>query len=262
MQPLDERTRAFAIGAGLILIGCGVLFLVKTIEAHVWEGESILGQLGLIYCSIYCSIYLGLAILGMVIRDYRLVHYGTSSRQLTAAQIEPIRRALEEDYDLPAAIKRYREAAPEAGSAEAKQYVICLFNSLRAQHPDKFVPPSLSLATLNWNAMGICALIEAVSLGVLWYAMRPSLPDIAEFPGSFLFGMGMIAGTRVKAFRKKMLLMAPGISVILLSYLLRLPEVSFHSSGMFVNALLCGSILMLSGFRSLRSLRRQTPLKP
>ena len=45
MQPLGERTRTFAIGAGLILVGCGVMLLVTAIQAHVWEGESILGQI-------------------------------------------------------------------------------------------------------------------------------------------------------------------------------------------------------------------------
>ena len=43
LQPLGERTRTFAIGAGLILVGCGVMLLVTAIQAHVWEGESIVG---------------------------------------------------------------------------------------------------------------------------------------------------------------------------------------------------------------------------
>ena len=194
IQPLGERTRTFAIGAGLILIGCGVMLLVTAIQAHVWEGESILGKISLTYL----PIYFGLDILGMVIRDYRLVHYGTSSlssRQLTAEQIEPIRRALE-DCDLRAAIKRYREAVPDADRKEAIQYVVRLMESLRAQHPDKFGPPPLSLATLNWKAMGICALIEAVILGVLWYAMPPTNPasTVSQFACSFLFGMGLMAG--------------------------------------------------------------------
>ena len=114
LQPLDDRTRTFATIAGLILVGFGVMLLVTTIRAHVWEAESIWRQLG----PIYLPIYIGLAIFGTLIRDYRLVHYGTSSRQLTAEQIELIRRALE-DHNLRAAVKRYREAVPEAGSAEA-----------------------------------------------------------------------------------------------------------------------------------------------
>jgi tRNA A-37 threonylcarbamoyl transferase component Bud32 len=156
LQPLDERTRRVATGAGLILVGCGVMLLMITIQAKVWEGESILGQIGWIYM----FIYLGLVILGMVIRDYRLVHYGTPSqppaRQLTAEQIEPIRRAME-DWDVAAAIKRYREAVPDAGWMEANRYVVRLAESLRAQHPGKFVP-HFSLVRVIKVVLLICAL--------------------------------------------------------------------------------------------------------
>jgi ribosomal protein L7/L12 len=126
IQPLGERTRTFAVVAGMVMIGCAVILLLTTIQAHVWEGGSIFDVVFLIYVLVYC----GLLILGMAVRDYRLVHYGMSSRQLTAEQIEPIRRALEEDFDYFTAVKYYREAAPEASLAEAKQYVTRLFKSL------------------------------------------------------------------------------------------------------------------------------------
>jgi hypothetical protein len=109
------------------------------------------------------SIYFGLMILGMVIREYRLVHYGTSSqppaRQLTTEQIEPIRRAME-DWDVVAAIKRYREAVPDAGLAEARDYVLRLAASLRSQHPGKFVP-HFSLVRIM-KVLLICAVIFVV----------------------------------------------------------------------------------------------------
>jgi hypothetical protein len=212
------------------------------------EGESILGQIVLIYV----MVYIGLAILGIVIRDYRLVHYGTFSRQLTAEQIESIRCAIEEDHDLPAAVKRYREAAPDAGLAEAEEYVIRLFNSLRAKHPDKFVPPPLSQATLNWKVMEQFAEIEAVVLGVLWYAMPPSHPAsaIAQFAYSFLFGIGLIAGLRVKGFWKRMLLLIPGLALMILSEAVvsRLAEAWSHSPGPYLGGFLFGILLMVSGF--------------
>src|SRR5438046_858070 len=119
MQPLDERTRTFAICTGLILVGGGVVLLVKTIQAHVWEGESILGQV----LQIYASTFFGLATLSFVIRDYRLVHYGLASRQLTPEQIEPIRQAME-DFDLLAAIRLFRKAVPDAGLPEAREYAL------------------------------------------------------------------------------------------------------------------------------------------
>jgi ribosomal protein L7/L12/tRNA A-37 threonylcarbamoyl transferase component Bud32 len=144
LHPLDAPTRIFAIGTGAVVVGAGIMLLVKSIQAHVWEGEFIWFQIP----GIYLSIYWGLALLGYVIQDYRLVYYGasgTSSRQLTAEQIEPIRRALEENYDLVAAIKRYREAVPEAGLAEAREYVLRLFKSLRAEHPNSLESEVLAL---------------------------------------------------------------------------------------------------------------------
>src|SRR5947209_8272052 len=100
---------------------------------------------------------------------------------------------------------------------EANQYVIGLAESLRAQHPGKYVPTPLSLATLNWNALLICALIEAAILGVLW-AMMPC-PDpmsfLAQLAAAMLFGMGILAGTRVRGFWKRLLLLLPAMVVML-----------------------------------------------
>jgi hypothetical protein len=100
--------------------------------------------------------------------------------------------------------------------------VVRLWQSLRAQHPDKFGPPPLSLSTLNWKAMGIYAWIGAVILAVLWYAMPPTNPalSISAFASGFLFGMGLMAGMRVKGLRKQVLLLAPGLAVTMLSALI------------------------------------------
>ena len=251
-QPLGERTRTFAIGAGLVLIGCGVMLLVTAIQAHVWEGESIL-DLGKI-SFIYGPIFFGLITLGLGIRDYRLVHYGPPSppsRQLTAEQIEPIRCALE-DRDLRAAIKRYREAALDADRKEEIQYVVRLWQSLRAQHPDKFGPPPLSLSTLNWKLMGIYAWIEAVILAVLWYAMPPTNPalTISTFASGFLFGMGLTAAFRVKGLRKQVLLLAPGLAVTMLSVLI-VPHFADNSKGSSGWGIGFGMCLMFSAFNPL-----------
>ncbi len=263
LRPLDKPTWAFATATGLILVGCGATLLVMAIQAHVWEGEFIrAGQIA----EIYLATYLGLMILGNVVQDYRLVYYGTSSasiRQLTAEEIEPIRRALEEDYDVRGAVRRYREAAPEANAAEAMRYVIRLNGTLRAEHPEKFVLPPLSLATLNWKGMLRLALVEAVVLGVLWYAMPTSNPAWAvwQFAFSFLFGMGLTACRRMMDNwkGKKRLLLVPTLVLMVVgwamtSFLAQSPWP--HLCGFFF-----GIALMLSGFRSLRSLRRKT-LKP
>jgi tRNA A-37 threonylcarbamoyl transferase component Bud32 len=253
LQPLDERTRGFAIGGGLILVGYGVMLQITTIQANVWEGESIFGQVFLLYS----LIYLGLATLGLVVRDYRLVQYGitvspeyASGRQLTAAQIESISRALEE-FDWRAAVKCYREAIPDASLMEANQYVIGLWEKLRTQHPDKFALPPLSLATLNWKATGICALMEAVILGALWFMMPPShtVSAVLQFTYSFLFGVGAIAGLRMKGFWRRMLLLVPALLAMVFSEFIvpRLVDTSSHSMGSYVCGVIFGIFLMVSG---------------
>jgi tRNA A-37 threonylcarbamoyl transferase component Bud32 len=260
LQPLDRITRSIAIGGGLILVAGGVTFLAKIIEAHVWEGESILGQdIGLIYGPIYG----GIAILGMVIRDYRLVHYGlpaqseigSPGRQLTAEQIVSIGRSLEE-HDWDGAVERCRQAVPDASLKEARRFVLALWIALRDQQPGKFAPPPLSLATLNPKAMLICALSEAIILGVLWFVMTPSYPAsaVSEFAYSFLFGVGLIAGLRVKGLRKRLLLLAPSLVVLILSETIvpRLAEASSHSMGPYLCGVFFGILLMVSALNPRR----------
>jgi hypothetical protein len=94
------------------------MLLITIIQAHVWEGEPFWNQnLALVYG----SVCFGLMLLALVIRDYRLVHYGPlipPSRQLTPEQVEGIRRALE-NHDFAAAIRSFRSAVPNAPRREA-----------------------------------------------------------------------------------------------------------------------------------------------
>ncbi len=256
MQPLGERTRAFAIGAGLILAGCGVMGMATAIQAYVWEGEAVPGQI-IAGCALsFLSIECGLLILRTVIQDYRLINYGTSSpsskpsRQLTAEQIEPIRRALDEN-DWVAAVARYRVAVPDASFAEPVEYVARLRESMRAQDPGKFALPPLTLATLNWKAMGNCALIEAVILGVVWFAAPPAhaVSAVSQFACTFLFGMAWMAFMRVQGFWKRILLFAPALVVLILGEALVpfLVEESSHSFLSYVFGFMYGRFLMGSG---------------
>ncbi len=160
IQPLGERTRTLAIGAGLTLVGCGVMGLVKLIQAFVWEGapshfvSAREGAESFIFaaCAMsWLSIECGLITLVAVIQDYRLVDYGISStssessRPFSAEEIQPIRHALEDD-DWIAAVERLPRSSPNAGYTEASQYVAHLRELLRVQHPGKNDPAPLSLA--------------------------------------------------------------------------------------------------------------------
>jgi hypothetical protein len=249
-RPLGVRTPTFAIAAGLILVGSGVMAMVTGIQVYVWECESWSGQIFGPWAGSLLSIECGLITLGMVIRHYHLVNYGPSSkssRPLTAEQIEPIRRALEDD-DWRNAHERYREAVPKAGWAERLQYLTDLEKSLQAQHAGKFVPPSLSLATVNWKAMGIAILIEAVILGVMWFAEPPAHPvsAVSQFACSFLFGMTARACLSVKGRWKRLLLCTPALVAMILSEIIvpRLAEASSHSVGRYLFGVSFGVLLM------------------
>ena len=266
LGPLDERTRKFAIGTGLIQIAYGIFLLVTVIQAHVLEGESILAV-----CICYFPISFGTLILIMVIRDYQLVQYGISSSsdyQLSAEQLAPICRALE-DQDWPAAIKLYRDAVPEAGWA-APTNVQRLFKSLQAQYPGKFRPRSL--ATLNWKIMGIFTLIEALILGISWIVVTPThrAADVTIFAMGFLFAMGYTAGLRVRGWQKRLLLLVPALALMTFARVMRTNLVNYVPDlfpldtmggeekiageiyrfiGVGLGGCLFGASLMLSGFK-------------
>lgn len=213
-QPLGQRTRTLVLCSAPLMLGSGVALIVTTIRAHVWEGDSIAAEL----FPIYASTYFGLAFIGLLIRDYRLTEYGAPSRSLTTEQIEPIRRAME-DYDLLAAVKSYRAAVPEASLAEASDYAIRLAESLRGQHPGKFVPRRLTLTDLNWTRMALALAIGVVLLGLWWALLPPAepAPFLWNVAASFLLGAGMMAGARVKGFWRRMLLLVPAIVAMTLA---------------------------------------------
>jgi hypothetical protein len=249
-QPLGEWTRLIVFIAGLGLIGCGIITLAAAIRAHVWEGASIWQQM----TGIYLPLWIGLTILGLFIRDYRLVHYGPPSyaippgRILTEQQMEPIRQALE-DFDFKAATKRFREAVPDAGPWEARHYVIRIYYALQAKDPAKFLPPPLSLAALNWNSMLICVLIEAIVLGALWFVIPPTHPvsTVSQFAWTFLLGMGAMAGLRINGIWKRVLACTPGLAAMVLSAAIAPPVAAVW---VYLLGFLGGALLMISGFNA------------
>jgi tRNA A-37 threonylcarbamoyl transferase component Bud32 len=156
IQPLSERTRIFAIGASLVMIGYGIMLPVTAIQAYIWEGNITItafspartyyGWAVLAMSAILAalSIFWAFMTLALALRDYRLVHYGIipdskdcfSRCQLTQAQVDSLIRALR-DGNWP--VERFREMVPDATPAEASQYVLRLYFSLPALDPD---PPS------------------------------------------------------------------------------------------------------------------------
>ena len=194
LQPLSKPERRIAFCVALAMLVSGVIVLVKVIQANVWERE----PMGSYFLTIYPSVFFAFMIFGVLLRDYRLVHYGPASRALTAEQIESIRQAME-DYDMVTAINLYREAVPDASLGEAQEYAERLAESLREQHPGKYVPPALSLANMNWDEMFKMTVIWAVVGGIAWPIAGWSLWALPRFVSATVFTMGLMAGARVKA---------------------------------------------------------------
>jgi tRNA A-37 threonylcarbamoyl transferase component Bud32 len=259
IQPLAGRTRTLAIGASLVLIGCAIMVLLLVIRAYLWEWKpavfhasgSALLVCGLFYAILlaFSSIYLALAILSMVIRDYRLVNFGipatTSREQLIKAQTMTMMGYLLM-HDTPSAIKAYREAAPDASLEEANQYVARLSSSWPP------VEPPLSLTTLNWKALLECALFQTVFLG-LWWTVTPQSPSFSNsvrFACSFLFGMSVLACLSVKGPWKRLLLLAPAIALLILSEIAvpRLAQASSRSVLPYFCGVFFGFWLMFAAF--------------
>jgi tRNA A-37 threonylcarbamoyl transferase component Bud32 len=226
LQPLGESRRMIATFAGIIQLAGGAAYLIALIQANVWEGELIRGTQLLI---LYLLVYWGYRILQIVVRDYRGFNYGlpvtptaallrAADEQDTASRtIHEKARAAMERWDQGAAIKVYRDAGLE--KIEAMVIVMNLAKTLRAEQPEKFSYPSLSLSSISWRGMLICALIEAFVLAVVCTRYPPSYPIAAVllFAYSFLFGVGIMAFTRVKGIAKRIMLLAPGFLVMLVS---------------------------------------------
>jgi tRNA A-37 threonylcarbamoyl transferase component Bud32 len=227
-QPLGSRARNVGLASSLILLGSGAALLAVTIRAHVWEGEPIWSAIG----SVYFSIWIGLGTMRLVVRDYRLVHYGTpvapipglppmTEEQATAFRgAEEKARAALQTWDQQAALKAYREALPGFKKRDAYWFVVKLQTELRAEEPEKYAYPPLSLENISWRGIVICALIETAVLGyVLWYNHPLSNPGstVLFFTYGFLFGVATLIVTRVKSLLATALLLAPPVFTVIVS---------------------------------------------
>jgi hypothetical protein len=206
---LSGRMRALILCVGLLLLGSSLALMAMSIQAHVWEGVPLL----VFFSPIYCSMYFGLMSFGFLIRDYRRANFGAASRQLTEEQIESIRRAIE-DFDIRSAVNLYTKAVPDAERLEAVQFVTQYAKNLKKQKPEKFAPPTFSFATLNWTAMKRFAFIDACFIAFICLVTKlPPHPSwtIAQFVYSCLFGLGIVACSRVKSFGKLILILTPAL---------------------------------------------------
>jgi hypothetical protein len=235
LQALNERTRTLAFAAGMLWLGLGIMLLMGTIHAHVWEGESIWGSISII-CYLICA---GLATLRLAICDYCLVNYGrpimgppqmTEEESAALAKAhEKARAAMVERWDRQAALQAYCDALPAWSQldGDAVLFVNNLREALRAEQPEKFAYPALSLANISWRGMVKCALIEAAVHGATrWYNQPVSEPSSTAllFAYSFLFGVATRLCGRVGNVWVRVMLLAPAVLTVAVSQsMLQLP---------------------------------------
>ena len=155
-----------------------------------------------------------------------------------------------ETWDFDEATKLYRKAIPEAGKREAMLYIYGIANALRAEQPDKFACPPLALENISWQSMMICAMFEAVVAGVVWAIFPPAYPLAASlfFAGNFLLGMWLCALPRVKGLWKRLILLAPGLLLLIVTQVVLQPAgSSWGSIGPLILAFFLGVLLVFCG---------------
>jgi len=208
MQPIGQPLRNWTIAVGLGLVAMGVAFLGLAIRAHVWEAAPLVEPM----LHVFSATFFGSLALATAFRDAQISRYGVRNRMLSAEQQAAIRSAMEQ-FDLPAAIRIYREAHPEASAFEANDYASRLAVSLRDANPGKFVPTPITLKSLNWKWLGIAAAIEALVLveGLMLYPPAYPIAFATQFLAVAAFSFGIAAGVRIKGFWKRTLYLVPSI---------------------------------------------------
>jgi hypothetical protein len=255
-EPISEGMWTFVVFTGLACLGCGAAYLVKTIQVQVWEGDVTWHM----YWQVFIVVWFGLMLLMTAADDYRLAQHGSPIRQLTDEQGEAIRRALAE-FDVNGAIREFERAVPEAGADEARDYVLRLAKTLREREPEKYAPPPLTLASLNWWAVLICVVIEGVILAPAAYYTRESFTARVgfHFAAGLLVGMGILAGMRAGGLRNMLLLVLAGVATMAVGEFVPMADAdrSFSVRPVLIG-LAFGACLMVSAFtpRRLRAVRK------
>jgi tRNA A-37 threonylcarbamoyl transferase component Bud32 len=190
--PLQPRLRLAAAALGVAAISVCVIVLAKSIEAYVWEGSPrFLDVLN----AVYVPGWLGLWLLSLVVRDYRLANFGRPA--MTTEQSDAINDTLVQSGRMPA-IKLYREIMKGTHLGEAKAYIDHLERQWRQRDPQAYAAATSQAREVNWRLLAICGALEAAALIVLWMAL-PGVRDMAlDFAYGFAVGPMLLAALRLK----------------------------------------------------------------
>jgi tRNA A-37 threonylcarbamoyl transferase component Bud32 len=255
-QTAARPVRLAAACLGLALTGISVIILAKAIRAFVWEGPLSLPET---LTAVYVPGWVGLWLLALVVRDYRLATYGRPA--LTTAQRDAIQKKLI-DFGPAAAIKNYRELVRAASLAEAKAYVEQLDAQWRQRDPQTHAAASWRSRELNWRLVAITAALEAAALMLLWAAfptVRPMGEDLAKGFALGLFLMAvprLISGSSLKRSIARFLLAWIAVLVVFAVLEYFSGPSPHRSQGTYLLGVLLGAALVISAYTPKRPAKK------
>jgi hypothetical protein len=188
-RPVSQRARVTSVLLGLVGLGCAAIYFAKIIQASVWVGARSWDEWVMVYPGFYSSV----ALLTLVVRDYKAFIHGTPSRTLAAEQSELVRQAIF-NGDIPGAVKLYRRAIPKVSGEGAVDYIRRLEAELKAKQPEKFAPPS-EMSDLAFRQYAVIVLLVFLSL---WQLRAVS--GLFSWAAGFILGAGIILSRRLKSF--------------------------------------------------------------
>ena len=243
LHPVPPHVLAVCTGTWLAITTYGVLFLAKLIEVHVWEG-------GVQFDDVFMATVIPVASGSLLLRlwqDYRRRQHGIPVRSLRPDDQTAIRAAVEE-FDLGSAIRLYRKAVPEAGTVEARDYVMRAADEFRQALPEKYAAVSIQpWWKMNYRALALCGALETASVVIYCAFFPPEQPAYVAYglATSFAFGVIMIGSVR---FPKQFL--------IPFALLLAMTGGGDVPSGTFLVGTMLGGFLMASAYFCSRRVRR------
>jgi tRNA A-37 threonylcarbamoyl transferase component Bud32 len=211
--PVSTRTRIVCGAMALFGMAFGMILTAKIIEAYVWEGPVPWMQVGVVYPLIWFALWLLLR----VGRDYRQAVYGRPSSEIDPEQLGQMRESLL-DGDRIEAIRIYRKAAPDAGPGAARRFVGRLALKVETEDPKRYRANQPTISQINWRAVGICLVIEAIVVLAIWSTMeQPPLDSMATgFVCGLLSMVVLIARARIEKKSRRRLVIVLIVSGVVM----------------------------------------------
>jgi serine/threonine protein kinase len=214
-KPVSSTVRLVCVAICLSLLAFGQFLLAKIIEVYVWEGLVLYGD----GWGAYLGSWFALWLLVHYGKDYRRMVYGQSSPEIDSELREQIRELLL-NGDRVSAIRLYRKAISAAGLAEAYRFVEHLTLQVKAEEPERYAANQPNPWRMNWRAVVICLVVEAVVLLLVRFLSGPLHPGstASGFLGGCLLGGGLmffvIAFKKFGRFKKNVPLLSALVVVL------------------------------------------------